>query len=102
MELSDEDRLYLEFLDMVTEADAISEAREVTNLRRHAAANWKASVEFLRRRHPDRWGDRARIEHDLALPLEAEGQLDLEGLSDEEIDDLNKTLEATLKKAEPS
>ncbi len=52
---------YREFYAAVLEAEAKSEADLLKKVRVHAPSDWRAGMEILKRRHPDRWGDRAEV-----------------------------------------
>lgn len=61
------DPAFLAFLDAVERADAYAEIEAVAELRIHGQREYRATVEFLKRRFPSRWGDRQHIEADISL-----------------------------------
>ena len=50
------ERIYLDFFDAVTRAEAAAEVEAVAMVRKAMPDDWRAAMEFLRRRHVDRWG----------------------------------------------
>ena len=48
----------MEFLDALTRAEASCEVWHVENLKRHAVNNWRASLEWLKRRRPKDWSEK--------------------------------------------
>lgn len=55
-----EDR-YVDFAARFLEAEASAEAGAALELRAAGKKDWRASVEFLERRYPKRWGSRVNI-----------------------------------------
>ena len=51
--------IYTEFLDAVEMADADIEVALVSQISREG--NWRAKLEILKRRFPERWGDRKQV-----------------------------------------
>lgn len=49
----------------VARAEAEAEIMAVTAVRRGMFTDWRAAADYLRRRHPDRWGDQLRVDEDL-------------------------------------
>ena len=48
--------IYRDFYKAVRRAEAKAEVRAVTIVRRHMTKSWRASMAWLERRYPDRWG----------------------------------------------
>jgi len=57
-----EDKPFIDFFDAVTRAEAECEVYHVANLKRHADTDWRASVEWLKRRKPQEWSERHHLE----------------------------------------
>lgn len=53
---------YVEFTDAVKKAMAEVEKDTITDLRA-GPLNWQAKAWWLERRHPDKWGNRQKIDH---------------------------------------
>jgi len=53
---------YAEFVAAVLQAEAEAETYYVGVVHRAAAWNWQAAMTWLERKHPDRWGRRARVD----------------------------------------
>ena len=53
--------LYVEFLGVLTRAEAEAEERAVKALGDAFSDDWRAASEYLRHRHPDRWSTQDRI-----------------------------------------
>lgn len=103
-----EERPFVEFSDAVKKALAESEMQDVTTISTAAAlGTWQAAAWRLERKFPDRWGNRARIEHTGrdGNAIRHEGTFEHEHrpnfsvFSDEELDDYiashQKLLDAT-------
>jgi transposase len=90
---------FVEFLHAVEEALAFSEARDVNIIAKAAEEDWKAAAWRLKRKFPDRWGD--KIETDLKVsgkdggPIQTETTINLSSLSDEELSSLETILTKT-------
>lgn len=59
--LSDEDLDYLAFYEAMAEAEAAAEMTAVLHWRAQMPSDWKASRDFLARRHPNRWGSKVEV-----------------------------------------
>jgi hypothetical protein len=58
------DQLYVEFANAVTKAQADVKIGFTAVLTKAAQdGDWRAALEYLRRRDPDNWSDRRQIEH---------------------------------------
>ena len=58
------DQLYVEFSNAVTQAQAEVKIKFTAVLTRAAQeGDWRAALEYLRRRDPDNWSERRQIEH---------------------------------------
>jgi hypothetical protein len=51
---------YFDFFCAVTQAEAEAEAWHVANIKKQAPADWRASIEFLKRRHREDWAQALR------------------------------------------
>jgi transposase len=58
----DGDPGFSEFSEAVTRASAEAEVEAVAFIRKAMAEDWRAALEYLKRRHPEHWQDRARTE----------------------------------------
>ena len=54
--------IYLIFLKAVTRAEAEAEQEHVRNIQLQGIGDWRASVEWLRRRKPKEWGDTSKVD----------------------------------------
>jgi hypothetical protein len=56
---------FLSFFNAVRDAEAIAETRMVETINEAATKNkdWKAAMEYLGRKKPDRWARKDRVEH---------------------------------------
>lgn len=63
------DTPYLEFLEVVTRAEAEAEIHAVGTIRNAMATDWRAAAFFLERRKKDEWGRQDRFE------MKHEGQI---------------------------
>jgi hypothetical protein len=66
------DQLYVEFSNAVTKAQADVKIGFTAVLTKAAQdGDWRAALEYLRRRDPDNWSDRRQIEHsgDMSIKL---------------------------------
>ncbi len=59
-----------DFADLVKNARAEAEARNVTLIQQAARTQWQAGAWWLERSFPDRYGRRDRIEHSEAPPVD--------------------------------
>jgi hypothetical protein len=75
--------------DAVARASADAEMRAVGLIAKAMDEDWRAALEYLKRRHPDRWQDRAKYE--------LKTKLDLSKLSDHEL----AVLKDIVHKAQP-
>lgn len=56
--------LYRKFAEAVREAEAAAEAHAVLVVRKAINdGDARAAIEYLKRRHPERWGDKGQIQH---------------------------------------
>ena len=55
-------KAFVEFLEAVTRARVEGEAYHVKNWKDKGQADWKASMEFLARRYPERWARQERLD----------------------------------------
>ena len=60
-ELSDLDLDFLAFYEAIAEAEAAAEMTAVLHWRAQMQSDWKASRDFLARRHPNRWGSKVEV-----------------------------------------
>lgn len=74
------DDKYVQFLEAITRAEAEAEAEHVKNLQRQGIGDWRASVEWLKRRKPKDWSEKVQIE-------QRNYNINLSELSDEELDE---------------
>lgn len=58
--------LYREFFQAVRRAEAEKEAEDVQLMDMHGQTNWKALAWRMEHRHPERWGKRETVTHELA------------------------------------
>lgn len=61
-----EDVPFMEFMEAVTRAEADCEVWHVANIKKQAEGDWRASVEWLKRRRRDDWSEQHRIDHTTA------------------------------------
>lgn len=61
--------VYVQFVQAVTQAEADCEVWHVANVKRHATDDWRASIEWLKRRRRDEWSE--RIDSDVTTKGEA-------------------------------
>lgn len=61
--LSDEGDQFREFQESVARASAEAEVAAVEVLQAAFQDDWRAALEFLKRRFPERWQDRSRHDH---------------------------------------
>lgn len=53
---------YPDFSDAIIKAEADCEAEVVARFRNAGQMDWRASESYLKRKHPERWGDKSRVE----------------------------------------
>jgi len=53
------------FVEKVMAAERAAEVYHVQQVHKHALDDWRASIEFLARKHPDRWAKREYSQTDL-------------------------------------
>lgn len=86
----DVDGPYAQFADAVQIAEAEAHEKMSTALMAHAQGDYRAAVEFLKRRDPGGWGERKMVHvSDDPLPSVT---LELSNLSDEELENLDDLL----------
>ncbi len=54
---------FIDFFDAVTRAESECEVWHVANIKKQASGDWRASVEWLKRRKRDDWSEQQRIDH---------------------------------------
>ena len=64
---------YVEFVEAVTRAEAECESFHVENLLNHAKDDWRASIEWLKRRKKDDWSDKQNIDLNANVKTEVKG-----------------------------
>ncbi|MDT8342159.1 MAG: hypothetical protein RQ751_11665, partial [Longimicrobiales bacterium] len=73
---AEERPIFSEFRQAAGRGSAIAEHNAVCLVRRHARedlpGDWRPAMEFLRRRFPDRWGNRQKVEADVRATTPAE------------------------------
>ena len=90
---------YVDFSNAIEKAFAQSEVRDVTIIGQAAKKNWQAAAWRLERRFPTRWGRKdqmeAKFEHtgDNGGPIQHEQTINLENLSDEELNFLGSIIQ---------
>ena len=87
---------YRKFREAVMRAESEVESIHVENLLLHAQRDYRASVEWLKRRKPHEWGEIQRVEQ-----TNANLNVDLSSLTDEQLDRLanGEPLTAVLQRA---
>ena len=72
------------FRDAIAEAESIFERRLVVSILNDGVTlkSWRAKLELLARRFPDRWGERQKLD----MTIESFSKTGFEGLSDDELD----------------
>lgn len=55
-DLTDSDRLYLDFIEAVKEAEAIAEMKALNTITKASIKQWQAAAWYLERKFKDRWG----------------------------------------------
>lgn len=60
--------VFVAFVAAVTQAEADCEVWHVANVKRHATDDWRASIEWLKRRRRDEWSE--RIDSDVNVTQE--------------------------------
>ena len=60
---SEKSGIYREFREAVKRAETVAEVRCLEKVKLLGAADWKAWMTILERRHPSRWGRRDAVEH---------------------------------------
>jgi hypothetical protein len=56
------DQQYLKFYAAFIQAETDLEAKVVSQWQTHHITDWRSAAEYLKRRFPDRWGDRKQKE----------------------------------------
>lgn len=56
---------FVEFLDAINEALALSEVRDLSRIDRAAETQWQAAAWKLERKNPERWGKRMTVDGEL-------------------------------------
>jgi hypothetical protein len=69
--LGPNDRMYLEFLEEIKEAEALAIADKISLVAIHGKNSWQAAAWFLERRRPEEWGRRDYVRQEVSGP---EGQ----------------------------
>jgi len=64
------DRLYYEFWREVQQAEAEAEVNRLEQIQRHAETDWRAGLEILSRRWPERWAKREHHRHEVSGEVE--------------------------------
>jgi hypothetical protein len=74
-----QDSQYWDLYHAVHHAEADAEVRHVRNINRHSLDDARLSIEFLQRKHPDRWGkiDRKEISGPKGGPVEVATGVDV-------------------------
>ena len=92
-------QLYADFADAIRLAEAHAEVRAVALIQKEMPDNARLALDFLARRHPERWGPKEK--HEITGkgggPVEHAHSIDLSGLSDEELHQLETILGKTAK-----
>ena len=79
------ERVYLEFWQSAEAARSEAEERDVAHIARFARRDWRAAAWRLERRHAERWGRHATIEHGFAAEtLDAGRALLRQAMGDDE------------------
>lgn len=89
---------FLGFLEAIQDAEAIAETRMVETINKVASSDedntgdWKAAMEYLGRKLPDRWGRKERIEHvgDKDKPINI--KIDYKKIKDDDLRELDRIL----------
>lgn len=81
---AEESGVYRDFTDALRQAEAEAEAEMLTRIRTAALDTWQAAAWYLERRHPDRWGRRARLDVRHSLEDEARRWAQENGLDEHE------------------
>lgn len=55
--------IYGEFLHAIKDAESTAEVQAVAEVRLAGRESWQASMTWLERKFPDRWGRREKVEH---------------------------------------
>lgn len=99
-ELTPEEQLLVAFVDAMEMADADCEGDAVVILRGHTALSPHASIEFLARRFPARWGAKQEIKHTGTPPGGGGGGpvISLRGMPREDLDAMEKMLERQIER----
>lgn len=71
--------IYQQFQRSVKDAEREAEVRAVAMVQKHMADNWQASMTFLERKFPDRWGRRDRLKVEVEPEKELAHLLGLDG-----------------------
>lgn len=82
-----EERLapYRQFAQALTRAEATAEVEAVSVWQAAFKDDWRAVVEWLARKYPDRWGRKERVDIEVLIRQEARRLADTLGLSEDEI-----------------
>ena len=64
---------FVEFFKAVTRAEAECESFHVENLLNHAKDDWRASIEWLKRRKKEDWSDKQNIDLNANVKTEVKG-----------------------------
>ena len=59
-----DDEPFVQFSQAVTRAEAECEVWHVANVKKQASGDWRASIEWLKRRKPKDWTEKQQIESD--------------------------------------
>lgn len=83
---------YVRFLAALTRAEAEAEERAVKALGDAFSEDWRAAVEYLKRKNPERWSATERLEHTGAGggPIKHERNVDVSKLSPEALDEIER------------
>jgi len=95
-DMDEDENIFADFFHTVERARAFAEVNSVRVLRTGASqrieGDWKASLAWLERARPDRWGKR-QIEQKLTIAKEEPSRLPVEDLSDDALDEVIAALE---------
>lgn len=70
IELVAEEGLFSQFSQRVARAEAAAETKAVEALKNAMTTDWRAAVEYLKRKHPDRWREETRIDASVSSTTE--------------------------------